>query len=141
LNTAYRKLINKIEQINLPKKECSAIANAHIISDITADLSTLTELLSAGQLDTISSIDVTSSLIALIQTRDRGGDALVFINSTLSPLYILYPELIKLRGYEEAMYSEKGFYNRICDDTQMRNNQAFINAQKHCQPTSCPHSD
>jgi hypothetical protein len=141
LNTAYRKLINKIEQINLPKKECSAIANAHIISDITADLSTLTELLSAGQLDTISSIDVTSSLIALIQTRDRGGDALVFINSTLSPLYILYPELIKLRGYEEAMYSEKGLYNRICDDTQMRNNQAFINAQKHCQPISCPHSD
>jgi hypothetical protein len=127
LNTAYSKLMNKTEQINLTKNECSAIANAHIISDITADLPTLTELLSAGQLDTISSIDITSNLIQLIQTRDRGGDALVFINSTLSPLYQLYPELIKLNGYEEGVYSEDDVYNPDCDSTQMRNNQAFIN--------------
>jgi hypothetical protein len=129
LDDVYTKLTYMGEQKSLTKNECSAIASAHIMSDITADLPTLTELLSAGQLDTISSIEVRTNLIKLIQTRNRGGDALVSItkNSTISPMYQLYPELIKLRGYDILPLSSDGIFNPECDSKQMRNNQAFKN--------------
>jgi len=127
LNNVYRILLGDGAPSKFSNKECYALTTMHIMSDVTADLPTLTELLSAGQLDIIRSNKVRSSLIRYLQERDRSGDALEVINRGVYPLYNKYSELIELKGSEDFGQADFKPYNPECDVLQMRNKRAFLN--------------
>ena len=127
MNNLYHILLGDVAPSKLSNKECYALTTMHIMSDVTADLPTLTELLSAGKLDTIRSTEVRSNLIRFLQERDRSGDALETINKGVSPLYKRYPELIELKGGEDFGEADDDLFNPECDVLQMRKNRAFLN--------------
>ncbi|PHR54028.1 MAG: hypothetical protein COA47_16185 [Robiginitomaculum sp.] len=127
LNNVYRILLGDGAHPKLSEKECHALTSMHIMSEVTADLPTLTELLSAGKLDTIRSTEVRSNLIRYLQERDRSGDALETINKGVSPLYQRHPELIELRGKEDTGEADYAPFNPECHVLEMRNNRAFLN--------------
>jgi hypothetical protein len=127
LNNVYRILLSDGASPALSNKECYALTTMHIMSDVTADLPTLTELLSAGKLDTIRSTKIRSNLIRYLQERDRSGDALETINKGVSPLYKSYPELIELKGKEDSDEVDFAPFNPECHVLQMRNKRAFLN--------------
>jgi len=127
LNNVYRILLGDGAPPQLSNKECHALTSMHIMSEVTADLPTLTELLSAGKLDTIRSTEVRSNLIRYLQERDRSGDALETINRGVSPLYQRHPELIALRGREDIGEADYSPFNPECHVLEMRKNRAFLN--------------
>jgi hypothetical protein len=127
LDNVYRVLLGDGAHPKLSIKECNALTTMYIMSDVTADLPTLTELLSAGKLDTIRSTEVRSNLIRYLQERDRSGDALETINRGVSPLYKSYPELIELKGREGFDEADYGPFNPKCHVLEMRKNRAFLN--------------
>jgi hypothetical protein len=137
LNNVYRILLGDEAPSKFSKEECYALTSMHIMSDVTADLPTLTELLSAGKLDTIRSTEVRSNLIRYLQERDRSGDALETINRSVSPLYQRHPELIELKGQEDIDIGLKdqedideldyNIFNPECHVLEMRNKRAFLN--------------
>jgi len=127
LNNVYRVLLGDVAPSKFSNKECYALTTMHIMSDVTADLPTLTELLSAGKLDTIRSTEVRSNLIRYLQERDRSGDSLEAIKMGVSPLYKSYPELIELKGREDIDDADYGPFNPECHVLEMRKNRAFLN--------------
>jgi hypothetical protein len=127
LNNVYRILLGDVAHSKLSNKECYALTTMHIMSNVTADLPTLTELLSAGKLDTIRSTEVRSNLIRYLQERDRSSDALETINKSVSPLYQRHPELIELKGKEDSDEADFAPFNPECHVLEMRNKRAFLN--------------
>jgi len=127
LNNVYRILLGDVAPSKFSNKECYALTTMHIMSDVTADVPTLTELLSAGKLDTIRSTEVRSNLIRYLQERDRSGDALEAINRNVSPLYQRHSELIELKGQADIDNAAYGPFNPECHVLQMRKNRAFLN--------------
>ena len=98
------------------------------MSKVTADLPTVTELLSAGQLDTLGSADVRAGVVRLIQVTDRGNDALDNITRDIAPLYRTYPELIRIRGNPDSVDHDFEYWGPECDWAAMRENPSFLNS-------------
>ncbi len=127
LRNVYRILLSDVASPKLSEQECYALTTMHIMSDVTVDLPTLTELLSAGQLDIIRSTEVRSNLIRYLQEKDRSDDALKSINRGVAPLYKIHPELIELRGSEGFGEEEDDPFNPECHAMEMRNKRSFLN--------------
>lgn len=126
LNSADRVLFGPDPAIVLSEAECGAIAIASVMSQLTADLPTLTELLSAGRLDTLSSTETRSILIGYVQQQNRMADALEAITSTVSPLSQRHPALIELRSVENIAKVDQPFI-AICDTAKMKKSRSFLN--------------
>jgi hypothetical protein len=100
---------------------------AKVMTKVTADLPTVAELLSAGQLDTLGSADVRPSVVRLFQVTNRGNDALDGISRSVMPLYQKYPDLIQLSGSADLNAPELEVYDPECNGTAMRENRSFLN--------------
>lgn len=128
LGVAHGFLFSEEISDSLSPSTCLALALVHIMTKITADLPTVAELLSAGQLDTLGSADVRSSVVRLIQVTDRGNDALDGMSRGITPLYMRYPALIQISGSPAPVDSELERWGPECNWTSMRENRSFLNA-------------
>lgn len=127
LEAAHGFLFGEGESEGLLPSSCLAFAMATVMTKVTADLPTVAELLSAGQLDTLGSADVRSSVVRLIQVTDRGNDALDGISRSVTPLYQRYPDLIQLSGGADRSASVFEVYDPECNGAAMRENRSFLN--------------
>jgi hypothetical protein len=127
LGVAREFFIGERESDGLGPSACLALATVSVMSKVTADLPTVAELLSAGQLDTLASADVRGSVIRLIQVTDRGNDALDDITRGVMPLYRKYPDLIQIRGSADLADSDFEYWRPKCDWAAMRENPGFLN--------------
>jgi hypothetical protein len=127
LGAAHGFLFDEGESDVLMPSTCLALAMATIMTKVTADLPTVAELLSAGQLDTLGSADVRSSVVRLIQVTDRGNDALDGITRSVTPLYKRYPDLIQLSGSADLNAPGFEIYGPECNGAAMRENRSFLN--------------
>jgi len=128
LGVAREFLIGEEESDGLVPSTCLALALVTVMSRVTADLPTVAELLSAGQLDTLGSADVRGSVVRLIQVTDRGNDALDDITRGVEPLYRMHPDLIQIRGSADMADSDFGYWGPECDWAAMRENPSFLNS-------------
>ena len=128
LGVAREFLIGEEESDGLVPSACLALAMVTVMSKVTADLPTVAELLSAGQLDTLGSADVRGSVVRLIQVTDRGNDALDDITRGIMPLYRMYPDLIQLRGSADMADSDFEYWRPECNWAAMRENHSFLNS-------------
>lgn len=127
LGVAHEFLVGE-ESVESPgPSACLALAMIAVMSKVTADLPTVAELFSAGQLDTLGSADVRASVVSLIQVTDRGNDALNDISRGVAPLYRTYPELIQVRGNAKFADSDFEYWGPTCDWDAMRENLGFLN--------------
>jgi hypothetical protein len=127
LKTAHGFLFSKRDHDDFVPSTCLALALANIMTKVTADLPTVAELLSAGQLDTLGSAEVRSSVVRLIQMTDRGNQALDGMTEGVTPLYQRYPDLIQLSGNADSNSSDFDIYGPTCDVEAMRENRSFLN--------------
>jgi hypothetical protein len=127
LEAAHGFLFGEGESEGLLPSSCLAFAMATVMTKVTADLPTVAELLSAGQLDTLGSADVRSSVVRLIQVTDRGNDALDGISRGVTPLYQRYPDLIQLSGGTDLSTAVFEVYGPECNGAAMRENRSFLN--------------
>jgi hypothetical protein len=127
LKTARGSLFSEGDYEALEPSTCLALALANVMTKVTADLPTVAELLSAGQLDTLGSAEVRSSVVRLIQVTDRGDHALEGITQGVTPLYQRYPDLIQLNGNVDFNSSDFDIYGPTCDVEAMRENRSFLN--------------
>jgi hypothetical protein len=127
LEAAHGFLFGEGESEGLLPSSCLAFAMATVMTKVTADLPTVAELLSAGQLDTLGSADVRSSVVRLIQVTDRGNDALDGITRGVTPLYQRYPDLIQLSGGADLSAPTFEVYDPECNGAAMRENRSFLN--------------
>lgn len=128
LGVAHEFLIGEEEPDSLVPSTCLSLAMVAIMSKVTADLPTVAELLSAGQLDTLGSADVRASVVRLIQVTDRGNDALDDITRGVTPLYRTYPDLIRIRSSADLKGSDFDLWGPECDWAAMRENLSFLNS-------------
>ena len=80
LLSAHLKLFGDDAETDFTSEECRALSGIWIMTHLTTDLPTLTELLSAGQLNIIRSTELRASLIRMLQSTTRSKDALEGIN-------------------------------------------------------------
>lgn len=128
LGVAHDYLIGNEESDVLSPSTCLALATAAIMSKVTADLPTVAELLSAGQLDILGSADVRAGVVRLIQVTDRGNDALDDITRSIEPLYRTYPDLVQIRGGGGETGFNFEYWRPECDWATMRENPSFLNS-------------
>ena len=128
LGAAHAFLISEEESDGLMPSACLALVMVTVMTKVTADLPTVAELLSAGQLDTLGSSDVRSSVVRLIQVTDRGNDALDGITRGVTPLYRRYPDLIQIRGSADRVDSDFEYWGPGCNWAAMRENRSFLNS-------------
>lgn len=127
LTAAHGIFFSEGETEALSPSSCLALAMASVMTKVTADLPTATELLSAGQLDTLGSPEARSSVVRLIQVTDRGNDALEGITQGVTPLYQRYPDLIHLSGNTDGSVSGFDFFDVKCNGEAMRESRSFLN--------------
>ena len=127
LLSAHRKLFGDDKQFDFLPDECDALSKISIMTDLTTDLPTLTELLSAGQLNTIRSTELRASLIGMLQSTTRAKDALEGINRGVVILQQKYPELISIR-LDMVRLSNDGYrFIAECKVQEMRKSVSFLN--------------
>jgi hypothetical protein len=127
LGAARDFLISEEGTDGLSPSTCLALVLVTVMTKVTADLPTVAELLSAGQLDTLGSADIRSSVVRLIQVTDRGNDALDGITRGVTPLYRRYPDLIQIRGSADRIDSDFEYWGPECNGAAMRENRSFLN--------------
>jgi hypothetical protein len=127
LGVAHDFLFSDSESEGLLPSACLALVLATVMTKVTVDLPTVAELLSAGQLDTLGSSDVRSSVVRLIQVTDRGNDVLDGITRNVTPLYQRYPDLIQISGRGDPDTSAFEYVGPECNEAGMRKNRSFLN--------------
>lgn len=109
---------------------CNSIDWTNALTVPPALLPTAAELISAGRINDISSIDLKDALQTFLQQADR---AEVYTNSIRKNTVLLsaeYPSLFDIRTHDWASNDQYGeTYSKYgCDYEAMRKNKAFLNA-------------
>lgn len=127
LGSAHLVLSNRIERQSLSGDECEAITEAWIYSNVTADLPTTAELLSAGNLDSINSAEIRSVIISLDQKVRRAKDAVQGLSVNAVTLYQAHPDLITLDLVSDGVVFGESDIKESCDTAGMRADPLFRN--------------
>jgi len=127
LGSAHLVLSNRIERQSLSGDECEAITEAWIYSNVTADLPTTAELLSAGNLDSINSADIRSVIISLDQKARRAKDVVQGMSVNAVTLYQEHPDLITLDLVSHEVVFGESDIKESCDTAGMRADPLFRN--------------
>lgn len=117
------------EPRNLTTLECTSIHLSHIYASPTFDLPTVSELISAGRLDTLSSSSVREAIVHYTQGAARAENLLEAVSNGRLMLSREYPELIALDALDRG---DLGLIvptsSAECDVAGMRANQGFLNS-------------
>jgi len=127
LLSAHIKLFGDDDEFEFTPEECRALSVITIMTDLTIDLPVLTELLSAGELNTIRSTELRTSLVHFVQFTARAEDALDGINRGAINLQEKYPEFISVRVDLELLSNSEYRFQAACKTQGMRKNVAFLN--------------
>lgn len=127
LGSANLVLAGRLERQDLSDDECEAISEAWIYSNVTADLPTTIELLSAGKLDSISAADIRSAIISLDQTVRRARDVAQALSVNVVTLNQAHPNLITLEMESDGIVLSESDMRESCDTAEMRANSVFLN--------------
>lgn len=127
LGSANLVLAGRLERQDLNDDECEAMSEAWIYSNVTADLPTTVELLSAGKLDSISAADIRSAIISLDQTVRRARDVAQAVSVNVITLYQAHPNLITLEMKSDDIILSESDIRESCDTAGMRTNSVFLN--------------
>lgn len=127
LGSANLVIAGRLERQDLNDEECEAISEAWIYSNVTADLPTTVELLSAGKLDSISSADIRSAIVSLDQTVRRARDVTQAISVNVVTLNQAHPNLITLKMDSDDIILSENDIRESCDTAGMRANSVFLN--------------
>ncbi len=108
------------------QEECAALGGSHFYNFIVSDLSSLTELISAGRMYIVQSQELRSALIDL-QQKKAALNTLVNLQASVSnKLAVSHADLIHLTAfYDQDLAEAQSQYS--CDLEGMRANQAFLN--------------
>lgn len=117
----------RIELRDLTAEECQAVAETHILSNLTDRLPTVAEMIASGRLDTLRSDEVRAAITVLEQAKARAGDVVSAIQLHSRTLYDHHPDLIEARvsAYEDDLSLRVVDYT--CDPAAMIENRAFLN--------------
>jgi len=127
LLSAHLKLFGDDDEFEFTPEECRALGVITFMTDLTTDIPVLTELLSAGELNTIGSTELRTSLVQLVQFTARSKDALEGINRGAINLQQKYPEFISVRVDLELLSNSEYTLQAECKTLGMRKNVAFLN--------------
>lgn len=127
LGSANLVLADRLERQDLNDDECEAISEAWIYSNVTADLPTTVELLSAGKLDSISAANIRSAIISLNQTVRRARDVAQAVSVNVVTLNQAHPNLITLKMESDDIVLSESDIRVSCDTDGMRANSVFLN--------------
>jgi len=127
LITAHRKLFSNDNLSEFTPEECRALSVIHVMTDLTTDLPTLTELISAGQLNTIRSTELRASLIRLLQLTTRSKDSLDGINRNAVVFLQKHPDLITFNMDIKDEGNPSYDIEAECNVQEMRKSRAFLN--------------
>lgn len=108
------------------QEECAALGGSHFYNFIVSDLSSLSELISAGRMYIIQSQELRSALVDL-QQKKAALNTLVNLQASVSnKLSTSHADLIHLTAYYDQELAEaQSQYS--CDLDGMRVNQLFLN--------------
>ena len=129
LTTAAEVVFGPGEPRNLTTLECTSIHLSHVYASPTFDLPTVSELISAGRLDTLSSPSVREAIVHYTQGAARAVNLLEAVSNGRLMLSREYPELIALNALDQG---DLGLIvptsSAKCDVIGMRANQGFLNS-------------
>lgn len=123
---ALDALAGKGDVANLDNSHCFMISASHIYIGNSTPLPTMTELISSGQLSTISDQELRNAIANYVIQNDRSSQLLTGFYSDRLELSSKHPELIAYR-YGGNFDTFEGSVNASCDFDAMQNSQAFIN--------------
>lgn len=127
LANAQLILFGRTDRTDLDPGECEAISEAYIYSNVTADLPTSAELISAGTLNIIKSDKIRTKIISLDQLLKRARDLTTGLNVNSVTLSQAYPHLIKLEATGNKPLFVEGNFRANCDTEKMRLDDEFLN--------------
>ena len=106
---------------------CNMIDWSAAMTRPPTDLPTALELLSAGRVNEISSVNVRSNLLSFTQEVGRSQDLIAAVQNQTEQPSNNFPELFTIRY--DAKFRPNGLPrpNYICHYTQMKENAAFLN--------------
>ncbi len=127
LTSVVAVLQNQSDRQALTDAECEAIAESHIYSNPTADLPTITELLSTGRFDALQAKGVRAAITRFNQSALRGGDVIDAVNRNIFTLARGFPKLIQLETIRDKNSVPKIRTGARCDVDAMKADQGFMN--------------
>ena len=111
----------------LTSAQCDAIAGSAHTTVPPAELPTVTELLSTGRLDQLTSAPVRTAILNYTQDASRARDLIMVITSSGRDLGKAYPHLIRHHTGPARMGTDGLWLNPDCDTRAMRADPAFMN--------------
>ena len=126
LMVASDVLFGRAGRETFSQEECRALGGSHFYNFIVSDLSSLSELISAGRMYIIQSRELRSALVDL-QQKKAALNTLVNLQASVSnKLSTSHADLIHLTAYyDQEMAEARSQYS--CDLGGMRANQLFLN--------------
>jgi hypothetical protein len=98
LESAVQVIFSEAEARTLSPLECSSIHHSHVYTDPSSELPTVSELISAGRIDSLSSQDVRRSIRRYEQGVASAQDIMEALNLGNLSLARTYPEMIRLNA-------------------------------------------
>lgn len=115
------------EGATISPSQCDAIAGSAHTTVPPADLPTVTELLSTGRLDQLTSPTVRAAVLAYIQDAARARDLIAVMSDAGRDLGKAYPGLIIHHVGASRIHEGEIWLNPDCDTAAMRADAAFRN--------------
>ncbi|MEM5518645.1 hypothetical protein WNY37_16930 [Henriciella sp. AS95] len=112
----------------LSQAQCDAIAGSSHTTVPPVDLPTITELLSTGRLDQISSQAMRTSILNLTQDAASARDLIQLISEENQNLGRAFPALMRYELGAPAFEQDDYWLSPDCDTDGMRADPAFLNA-------------
>ncbi|MEQ9314754.1 MAG: hypothetical protein RLN72_02820 [Henriciella sp.] len=109
-------------------EQCDAIAGSSHTTVPPADLPAITELLSTGRLDEITSNDVRASILNLTQDSTSAKDLIQLIGQETESLGRAFPQLMRYDLGESPFNVDDYWLSPVCDTEGMRADPVFMNA-------------
>jgi hypothetical protein len=119
-------LFGRSDRNEFSQEECMALGGSHFYNFIVSDLSSMSELISAGRMHIIRNQDLRSALFDL-QQKKAALNTLVNLQASVSNnLSTSHADLIQLTAYfDQELNEAQSEYT--CDIDGMRSNQLFMN--------------
>lgn len=129
LQAAAEVIFRSGEARPLSVLECTSIHYSHIYTDPSSGLPTVSELLSSGRFDSLSSQEVRNAIRKYTQGVEAAAMIMAASNNESLVMARKYPELIALNGLNRGDYGliAPSTAAERCDVDGMRGNQGFKN--------------
>ena len=128
---SYQKLKSKVPTDQLTNLECQSTLwiSPTYRTVPPSEVPTITELLSAGRLETISSEPLRIVILSYIQTINKARDLIETVQESKSNIAFEYPNLytLSIGASPDFLKTQDNVIDAICNEKAMKLNHAFMN--------------